>query len=295
MRFGVALLQHLPWDELVRIVSHVETLDFDSVWLADHFVNYMNPTAPWYEAWTLLAALATSTKRIRIGTLVTSVSFRNPALLARQAMTVDHISNGRLELGLGAGAPGSEDSSYAMMGIEDWQPSERVARFREQVEIIDQCFRQPVSSYRGKYYKLEGTSMAPGPVQKPRPPITIGAMGKAMLRIAAQYGDSWSSFGADFGAPPDVVLENTRIRNELVDRYCEDIGRDPSSLRRSLLIFGAEAQTAFASEDNFTEVVRRYRGIGMNELVFFYPFFNPQQIPTFEHIAQEVIPMLRSD
>jgi len=293
LRFGVLTLQHLPWEEEVKRWLKIESLGFDSVWLADHFVNYANPSEPWFESWTLLSALAAITTRIRIGTLVTSIPLRNPAVLARQALTVDHISNGRLELGLGAGASGISDPVYKMTGIEDWSAPERVARFREQVEIIDRLLRNKVSSYSGQFYRLEGTVMAPDTVQKPRPPITVAAMGKSMLKIAARYADSWNSVGDVFGAPPEVVVERTRKRCELLDRYCAEIGRDPRSILRSLLVFGSEAETAFASEDNFVEIVDRYTAIGINELIFYYPFFARDQIPTFERIARNIIPEIR--
>ncbi|MFX1252190.1 MAG: LLM class flavin-dependent oxidoreductase [Promethearchaeota archaeon] len=295
LRFGVGILQHDPWEVQVKRWQSIEALGFDSVWLADHFVNFMNPNAPWYEAWTLLAALATVTSSIRIGTLVSSAPLRNPAVLARQALTVDHISNGRLDLGIGAGAPGEMDPVYRMTGIEDWPPRERVDRFREIVEIIDQCLRNRVSSYEGRYYQLKDTAMAPKPVQQPRPPITIGAMGSSMLKIAARYADTWNSYGGEWGAPPDVIVRDTKKRNELLDKYCADIGRDPKTIRRSLLIYGAEAETQFASEVNFLEIVKRYHEIGINEFIFFYPFFNQEHVPIFEKIAKNVIPKLRKN
>jgi alkanesulfonate monooxygenase SsuD/methylene tetrahydromethanopterin reductase-like flavin-dependent oxidoreductase (luciferase family) len=214
-------------------------------------------------------------------------------MLARQAMTLDRISNGRLELGLGAGASGTIDPAYLMLGIEDWPSSERISRFREQVEIIDQCLRERVSNYNGKYYKLFNTTIYPAPVQQPRPPLTIGAMGDSMLRIAAKYGDSWNSYGGEFGDPPEVIVELTERRNKLLDKYCRELGRDPQTLRRSLLIWGSEAETVFSSEQNFIDVYERYRAIGINELIFFYPFFNPKQIPMLEQIALEVIPNLQ--
>ncbi|MFX0092481.1 MAG: LLM class flavin-dependent oxidoreductase [Candidatus Hodarchaeota archaeon] len=294
LRFGIATLQHNSWENQVRIWKSIESLGFDSAWLADHFVNFMHPNAPWFEAWTLLAALAPVTSHVRIGTLVTSAPLRNPAVLARQALTVDHISNGRLELGIGAGPDGTVDPVYTMTGIEDWKPSERVARFREMIEIVDQCLRNRVSSYDGHYYQLKDTAMAPAPVQNPRPPITIGAHGKTMLKIAARYADTWNSFGTDFGAPPDVIVKVTRERIKLVDSYCKRINRDPQTLRRSLLVYGSEAETVFASEENFLEVINRYRDIGINEFIFFYPFYNPNHIPIFEKIAKKVIPKLRN-
>ncbi|MHA2386182.1 MAG: LLM class flavin-dependent oxidoreductase [Candidatus Thorarchaeota archaeon] len=293
IRFGVVALQNMPWEELVRLWQKFEALGFDSTWIADHFVNYANPTGPWLEGWTTLAALANCTSSIRIGTLVTSISLRNPALLARQAMTVDHISGGRLELGIGAGAPGGVDPSYRMIGIGDWSFQERTERLREQVEIVDKLLRNITSSYTGKYYKIDEVIMAPGPVQKPRPPIIVAAHAKASLKVAAEYADAWVSFGGEFGAPVEVVVEKTTRRNEILNKHCEKVGRDPASLRRSLLIFGAEGNTAFASEGQFIEIVERYSAIGINELIFFYPFFAPDQIPIFEQIAKETIPSLR--
>ncbi len=293
MKFGAVVLQNFPWQDLVRLWEKFESLGFDSTWVADHFVNYADPTNSWFEGWSVLAAMANATSTIRIGTLVTSITLRNPAVLARQAMTVDHISNGRLEIGIGAGAPGEIDPSYKMVGIKNWTAKERVERLREQVEIIDTLLRNNTSNYNGKHYNLEGVIMAPAPIQKPRPPITVAAHVKGSLKIAAEYADTWCSFGAEFGAPPDVVVEKTKKRIDFIDKYCEKIGRDPASLGRSLLIFGAEANTAFVSEQHFTEVVERYAAIGINELIFFYPFFAPDQMQTFEQIATETIPALR--
>ena len=208
-------------------------------------------------------------------------------------MTIDHVSHGRLEIGIGAGAPGKVDPSYNMIGISDWAFKERAERFKEYIEIVDTLLRKTTSSYDGKYYKLKDAIMAPGPVQKPRPPLVIAAHVKASLRVAAEYADTWVSFGADFGSPHEVVVEKTQKRSTYLDKYCEKIGRDPGSLKRSLLVFGAEGNTAFASDESFIEIVKRYTALGINELVFFYPFFAPDQIPMFEKIAQETMPKLR--
>lgn len=293
IRFGAIVLQDLPWTEMIGLWQKFDKLGLDSTWIADHFVNYAHPMNPWLEGWTSLAALANCTSKIRIGTLVTSIALRNPALLARQAMTVDHISEGRLEIGIGAGASGGIDPSYQMIGIDDWSFQERTERLREQVEIVDRLLRNITSSYDGKHYTIKEAIMAPGPLQKPRPPIVVAAHARASLKVAAEHADAWVSYGGEFGAPAEVVVEKTTKRNETLNKYCEEIGRDPASLRRSLLIFGAEANTAFASEDHFTEIVERYTTIGINELIFFYPFFAPNQIPTFEAIAKETIPSLR--
>jgi len=292
LRFGIITLQNVSWEKQVERWQYIESLGFDAVWLADHFVNPYQPSEPWFEAWTLLAGLATQTTRIRIGTLITPITWRNPAFLARQALTVDHISHGRLEIGLGTGVSG-RDVSHKMTGIEDWTPSERVARFREVVEIIDQLLRNRVTTYLGRYYQLRDATMAPSPIQKPRPPITIGAMGSDMLKHVARYADTWNSFGGSPDMSMEEKLEKTRQRNALLNEYCAEMGRDPQTLRRSLLVFLPEAEIVFDSVDAFLDVVQRYRDVGITEFIFYYPF-SDKQLPTFERIARDIIPKLQA-
>lgn len=136
LRFQVLALPNASWSELLERFRYIEELGFDLVGTGDHFVDWSNPSGPWLEAWTLMAAAARKTTRIRITTCVTQIPFRNPALLARQALTVNHIANGRLELGLGTGL--TTDIAYDIMGIPRWSAKERVARFKEYVEIVDQ-------------------------------------------------------------------------------------------------------------------------------------------------------------
>ncbi len=292
LRFVVGAIQDAPWQEMIARWQRVESLGLDGLMLADHFVDFAQPTAPWFEAWTLLAALATQTTTIRIG-LLTAIPWRNPAFLARQAMTVDHISNGRLDLGLGAGAPGSIDISYAMTGIPDWPAKERVDRFREVVEIVDQLLRTPESSYNGVYYQLKGTIMNPLPVQKPRPPLMIGANGPRMLKIVARYADTWNTFGGVDIKSPEEMITLTRARNAQLDDNCREIGRDPTTLRRSILIYTEEEYMKMYSQPGaFEEIINRYREIGITEFAFFYPFA-PMMMPMFEQICNEAIPHLR--
>jgi alkanesulfonate monooxygenase SsuD/methylene tetrahydromethanopterin reductase-like flavin-dependent oxidoreductase (luciferase family) len=294
IRFIVAAMQEVSWSEMITRWQYLETAGLDGIMLADHFVNFANPKAPWYESWTMLAALATQTKTIRI-CLLSAIPWRNPAFLARQAMTVDHISTGRLDLGLGAGAPGSVDISYAMTGTPDWPPRERVDRFREVVEIVDQLLRNPETTYTGKYYQINGTFMNPLPIQKPRPPLMIGANGSRMLKIAAQYADTWNTFGGIEIKSFEEMLTLTHKRNTRLDEYCVDIGRDPTTLRRSVLIYtNEEYQKIYSVPGAFTEIVKRYQEIGITEIVFFYPFA-PMLMPMFEKIVNEAIPRIRSD
>jgi len=247
---------------------------------------------PWFEGGALLSALATQTSKIRIGTLVTPIAWRNPAFLAKQALTVDHISHGRLELGLGAGV--RYDKSYEMTGIPNWGPRERVARFREYVEIVDQLLSNEVTNYEGRYYTIKEAVMSPRPVQKPRPPITIAAHRPRMLKLAARYADTWTTLGRA------ERLDEIRRRNGLVDDYCREIGRDPRTLRRSywLMYLDAEKEKGlfayYESEDAFREMVRPFIDMGVTEVLLSYPY-RDEQLPMFEKIAREVIPELKAE
>src|SRR3954467_5777211 len=202
LRFGIITLQKEPWPTMVERWQRIEALGFDHVWLADHFLNPYNPPQFWLEAWTLLTGLAAQTSRIRIGTLVTPIGLRNPAVLARQALTVDHISNGRLELGLGTGV--ADDTSYSMIGLPEWGPAERVGHFREAVEIIDLMLSNETTNYQGKYYQINGAVMRPAPIQQPRPPFTLAALGPTMLKIAARYADRWNTYIEAGGTPEEA-------------------------------------------------------------------------------------------
>jgi alkanesulfonate monooxygenase SsuD/methylene tetrahydromethanopterin reductase-like flavin-dependent oxidoreductase (luciferase family) len=185
LRFGISIMPDISWEECLRRCLYFEERGLDLIGIADHFAHFIDPSRACLEAWTLLSAFVPRTSTIRVGTLVTPHAWRNPAFLARQAMTVDHISNGRLELGLGAGV--GFDPAYVMTGIPNWRPGQRVARFREYVEIVDQLLRNEVTTYEGRYYTIKDAVMSPRPLQKPRPPITIAAQRPRMLKMAARY------------------------------------------------------------------------------------------------------------
>ena len=302
LRFGIMTLQNLPYSEMVGHWQHLESLGFDSVWLADHFVDPYVPTGYWFEGWTLLAALAAETKRIRLGTLVTSITLRNPSLLAKQAMTIDHISNGRLELGIGAGrAP----LDHSMTGIPTWETPERARRFRECVEIVDQMLRSPATTYPGQYYQIKDAAMNPLPIQQ-RLPLTLAAHGATTLKLTARYAASWNSFGK-FGASAAESLAITRERNQLLDEHCAANGRDLQTLRRSFLS-GMTAEKPFASLQAFHDYVGRYQEVGINEFIFYWlPEDGHPVMPEkglngvcitsramLERIATEAIPVLRA-
>ena len=281
LRFGIATDQNLPWPTLVERWQLFEALGYDSVWNCDHLVQPSRPTGPYLEAWTLLAALAVRTNRIRIGVLVSSNTFRHPALLAKEALTVDHISNGRLELGLGAGW---YEPEHAMFGLEFPPVAERVARYREAVEVVDQLLRNDTTTYTGQYYTLRDAPLRPRPVQQPRPPLTLGAHGPRMLRVVAEYADAWNSFG---------TVAEMRQRNATLNEHCAAIGRNPHSIVRSLYIWPASmGEDPWQSVDAFEDMVSRYADAGIDEFLVDVP---PEtDLAVVERVAAEALPRLRA-
>src|SRR5919201_3802734 len=172
MRFGIVTDQNQPWPTLVERWQLFERLGFDSLWDCDHFVQPSRPNGPYLEAWTLLAGLAACTERIRIGVLVSSNTFRHPVLLAKQAVTVDHISNGRLDRGLGAGW---YEPEHRMFGLDFPGPAELVERFGEAVAVVDGLHRISRGfSFEGRHYRIDRARFLPGPGQQPRPPFVLG-------------------------------------------------------------------------------------------------------------------------
>jgi len=280
IRFGLCTDQNLPFDTTVERWRYFEELGFDSVWDCDHFQQPSRPQGPYFEGWTLLAALAAQTSRIRIGVLVSCNTFRHPALLAKEAVTVDHVSNGRLELGIGAGWYVPEHQAF---GLDFPDTAELVGRFREAVEIVDLLMRQDVTSYSGTYYQLKDAPFRPGPIQKPRPPLTLGAHGPKMLRIVAEYADRWNSHG-----PVDEIAK----RNTILDQHCAAIGRDPKSIIRSLYGWATLLPTdPWQSVDAFEQVIGSYREAGINEFIIDAP--GEEQLSVLERVAVNALPRLR--
>ncbi|HSR22335.1 MAG TPA: LLM class flavin-dependent oxidoreductase [Candidatus Eisenbacteria bacterium] len=282
LRFGLCTDQNLSWEATLERWRLFERLGFDSAWDCDHFLQPSRPHGQYLEAWTLLAALAARTERIRVGVLVSSNTFRHPALLAKEAVTVDHVSGGRLELGLGAGW---YEPEHAMYGIELPPPRELVDRFEEAVEVVDGLLRGRLTSYEGRHYRLRDPHFQPPPAQRPRPPLTLGAHGPRMLRIAARYADAWSSFG---------TAEQIRSRNGILDEACGAIGRDPGQVLRSLYYWVPRAGTdPWSSTDAFLDVVGRYREAGIEEFIIDHP--RDDQLDMLERVAADVLPRLRAE
>jgi len=280
LRFGLCTDQNMPWPKTLARWQLFERLGFDSAWDCDHFLQPSRPDGPYFEAWTLLAALAAGTRRIRLGVLVSCNTFRHPALLAKEAVTVDHVSNGRLELGLGAGWYRPE---HEVFGLGFPEPKELVGRFGEAVEIVDSLLRNELTSFEGRYYRLREAPSRPAPVQKPRPPLTLAAHGPRMLRIVARYADAWNSFG---------TLEELRSRNALLDEACAEVGRDPGEISRGVYHWVARSDSdPWTSAAAFQEIVGRYREAGFDQFILDHPRDN--QLAVLEQVAAEVVPALR--
>lgn len=276
-RFGICTDQNMTWDKTVKRWQLFETLGYESAWLCDHLVQPSRPQGPYMEAWTLLGGLAAVTNTIRIGVLVSSNTFRYPQVLAKMAVTVDNISSGRLEIGLGAGW---YEPEHTMFGIDFPETKELVGRFREAVQVVDLLTREDVSSFEGSYYRLKEARSRPGSVQRPRPPLVLGAFGPRMLKIVARYADTWNAFGT-----PAEMAE----RNQMLDDYCREIGRDPQTLDRSLYYWVPTSdKDPWASKDAFFDVLQPYVEAGMNQFILDQP--RDDQIEMLEWAAAEALP-----
>jgi alkanesulfonate monooxygenase SsuD/methylene tetrahydromethanopterin reductase-like flavin-dependent oxidoreductase (luciferase family) len=296
LTFGIMVGQIPPWQQIIEQAKLVESLGFDKLWLPDHFVYPVDSKMDWLECWTVLSALATQTEQITLGTIISSMTLRNPALLARMALSVDHISGGRLELGVGAGgAP----NCHKMTGAPQWEPRERSERYKEFVEILDQMLGNEVTTYEGKYYNIEGALMRPKFIAKPRPVLNVAAHGPKAIRLAAQHGDAWNSLGSDGGLTPKQSSAITRQRCEKLCEFAIEAGRDPNQIGRTFG-FGFTADELFQSSDAFFDTIGRYREAGINDFCFMYlpglDDWKGKAITTLEllqRVALEDIPALQ--
>src|SRR5215204_4354062 len=279
LRFGICTDQNMSWELTVERWRLFEDLGFDSLWDCDHYVQPSRPTGPYFEGWTLLAGLAARTERIRIGVLVRCNTFRHPALLAKEAVTVDHISNGRLDVGLGAGWYKPEHEQF---GIPFPGNAELVGRFREAVEICHQLFTQDVTTYEGTYYQISDAPFRPPPLQQPRMPFTLGAHGPRMMRIVAQYADRWNSTGS---------IAEMSERNQLLDEACAAVGRDPGEILRSHLYVPAilPEEHPWDSPEALRDFMGRLREIGIREAIIQIPRdIAPDQVERIAETAEEL-------
>jgi alkanesulfonate monooxygenase SsuD/methylene tetrahydromethanopterin reductase-like flavin-dependent oxidoreductase (luciferase family) len=287
-RVGALVLPNEPWSDLVARWRRLEDGGLDSIWSCDHFTNPHHPGQPWFEATTSLAGLAAATSRVRIGLLVGAIVSRSPVLFAKEAQTIDHLSGGRLEIGLGAGGAPTDQP---MWGVEEWTPRERVERFAEYVELVDRLARDDDVTYDGSWYRTAGAITAPGFVQRPRPPIVLAAHSPATLRVAARHADTWNTYGP--------TLEDARATSARLDDLCGEIGRDPREIRRAVLI-GLMEGTAWTSAAHFSDVVHQWFDAGFTEVVFYDPPYGRAGVPiaspdVIEELLTVTVPRLRQE
>lgn len=225
MRFGLDVSQHqLDWGELLSRVRLAEDAGLEGVWVFDHFkALYGDPRGPAMEAWTLLAALARETSRVRLGTLVTGMTHRHPSVLAAEVVTVDHLSGGRVECAVGAAW---NEPEHRELGIPFPPTAERMDRLEEGVQVLRALFTQDDVSFDGRSYRLEHATYRPRPVQQPHPPIWIGGTGpKRTLPIVGRHADAWHGWADD--------AAELATQTAIIDRAAEDVGRDPASILRA--------------------------------------------------------------
>jgi F420-dependent oxidoreductase-like protein len=223
MRFGFKTSpQNTSWADMLALWKAADEIDvFESGWTFDHFYPIFSDSAgPCLEGWTTLTALAQATRRLRMGVLVTGIHYRHPAVLANMAATLDIVSDGRLELGVGAGWNEEESGAY---GIPLGSPRERSDRFEEACQVLIGLLSEEKTDFSGRYYTLTGARCEPKPVQLPHPPICVGGSGeRRTLRTAAMYAQHWNFVGGP-------VEEFVRKR-DILREHCADIGRDPSTI-----------------------------------------------------------------
>jgi alkanesulfonate monooxygenase SsuD/methylene tetrahydromethanopterin reductase-like flavin-dependent oxidoreductase (luciferase family) len=224
VRFSIWPSTQQPWSDILEVTRYAESTGWDGVYVADHFMGSGDagggPTTPTHEATAVMGALAEATERVRIGSLVFSVTFRHPAVLAKWAASVDHVSDGRLLLGIGAGWQPNEHDQY---GIELGSLRTRIERFEEACEVLVGLLRHDVTNVGGQHYVVSDAIAEPKPVQRPLP-LLIGCKGDRMIGIAARYADVWNAWGR-----ADTIAD----RMAVLDDRCAAIGRDPASIERS--------------------------------------------------------------
>ena len=264
MRFGLDLAQQRMPDELVRRVHLAEDLGFDGAWGFDHFQPmYGEGPGETFEGMTTLAALAGVTTRIRLGLLVTGVTYRQPSVFAAQALTVDHASHGRLELSLGAAW---FDKEHHELGIPFPPTGERFDLLEDTLEIVTQLFTGEVVSYEGHTVSLTDAQMSPPPVQRPRPPIWIGGSGpRRTLPLVARYADVWHAFGS-----PNSLQE----ASERIDQLAEEAGRDPVDILRA-------GSLSLDDLDTARKHAAKWRDAGYGYLVCGWPEAGDAQVERF--------------
>lgn len=295
MRFSFWPTPSLPYADVLELARHVEATGWDGIWYADHFMpNAADTSTPWPEAWITLAAIGAQVPRLRLGTLVAGNTYRHPAVLAKMAATLDHISGGRVVLGLGSGWQENEHQQY---GIPFYTVTERLHRLDEACQVIKLLYSQSSGTFDGRYYQLREASLEPKPLQQPLPLLIGGGGEQLTLKITARHADEWNVWGT-----PDILEHKMGI----LDGHCAKLGRDPKAIQRSAvaLLFmsddrahldrmrAANIQQPHLIGDvaEIKAQIERYAAIGVDE--FIVPDFTlgdrAQKVATLDRFIREV-------
>jgi probable F420-dependent oxidoreductase len=284
LRIGLKLSQDAPIEAFRRVWKIAEDAGFDHCWAFDHLatIGPIGEDCTVFDGWTLLAAMAASTSRVRMGLQVTGVTYRNVALLAKIATTVDHLSDGRLEFGIGAAWATNEHEMYGISGLDH-----RVGVLSEALQAMKSLWTEDRTDFDGRYVKMHNAIANPKPVQRPHPPIWVGAGGPSTLKLAVRYADVWSASGPA-GATPQSAVEVS----ERLDASCRAIDRNPGEIRRS-------AQISFGGKPAETvDTVGRYYEAGFTELVVMvgpsgWSAGTNDPVAAAETVAEKVLPEIR--
>ncbi len=307
IRFGIQTgQQNIGWDDMLALWQKADAWGYDTLWNFDHFFPiFTNPEGPCFEGWTTLAALAQATKRARIGHLVNGNTYRNPCLTAKMAATLDHVSHGRLNLGIGAGWFQMEHDAF---GIDFMTVPKRLQALDEALQIITGMFTQDRTTVHGKHYRVTDAIGLPRPVQTPHPPIMIGGTGeKVLLRIVAQHADMWNASG-----PADFMAKKIAI----IHRHADALGRDADRIEKTVMMplcyrnkdregfvqgliaamrqttpEEARGQIMIGEKQECLDTVKRYRRAGVTHFIFMT--FAPYNVDEMQAFAEEVIPAMR--
>lgn len=293
LRLSTVILPIYRWGEQGRGVwRRAEELGFGTAYTYDH-LSWREPfrAGTWFGAIPTLTAAAGVTSTMRLGTLVTSPNFRHPVTLAKELMTLDDVSGGRVTLGIGAGGTGFD---AAVLGGEEWSPRERADRFAEFTALLDRLLTEPDVTSKGTYYSAVEARTIPGCVQRPRLPFAVAATGPRGMRLAARHGQAWVTTGDPAlyeAGTPEQSLAAVRGQVERISAALEAEGRDPAGVPKILLTgFTPDRLAPFASLDAFTDFAGRHAEAGIDELVVHWPipdsdFAYDQDV--FERIATE--------
>jgi len=292
MRIGVVVLPELPWHAQVRQWQRLDEWGFHAAYTYDHLAWRSLADSPWYATVPVLAAAATATHRIRLGTWVASPNFRHPVPFAKELMTLDELSQGRFVLGIGAGGTGFDAT---VLGDAEPTAGERVAKFAEFVEALDLLLTQPSTTYDGAWFRAVDARMVPGCVQQPRLPFVVAANGPRAMRVVARHGQGWATTGVTpsedgptrwWAALPDAI---GRLEDALAAA-----GRKPGDVERFLSV---DASGAFAldSVEQLRDVIGRAEHLGFAEIVVHWPrpdgvYAGDERV--LEQVATDVLPQL---